>query len=44
MERHWPRACERELIDVPDCDHMSVCEAFAAPGSVLFEATRALVG
>lgn len=39
---HWPQACRRPLIDVPDCHHFSVCEAFTTPGSELFEATRFL--
>jgi arylformamidase len=42
LAEHWPQACQHPLIDVPDCNHFSVCEAFAAPGSVLFEATRSL--
>lgn len=37
---HWPSACVDALIDVPDCNHLSVCEAFAIPGNVLFEAAR----
>jgi arylformamidase len=37
---HWPGACTTGLIDVAGCDHFSVCEALATPGSVLFERTR----
>jgi arylformamidase len=37
---HWPGACVTALIDVPGCHHLSVCDALAAPGSVLFERTR----
>jgi arylformamidase len=37
---HWPSACTTGLIDVPGCDHFSVCDALATPGSVLFERTR----
>jgi arylformamidase len=44
LAEHWPRACGHPLIDVPDCNHFSVCEAFATPGGVLFEATRSLFG
>jgi arylformamidase len=36
---HWPSACTTALIDVPDCHHLSVCDALATPGSVLFERT-----
>jgi arylformamidase len=42
LAEHWPQACERPLIDVPDCNHFSICDAFATPGSVLFAATRSL--
>lgn len=37
---HWPSACVTGLIDVPGCHHLSVCDALATPGSVLFERTR----
>jgi arylformamidase len=37
---HWPGACMTDLIDVPGCNHFSVCDALATPGSVLFERTR----
>jgi arylformamidase len=40
---HWPTACRSELMDVPSCNHLSVCEAFAAKGNPLFEATLALL-
>jgi arylformamidase len=43
MGAHWPLACERELIDVPGCNHLSVCDAFADPRSELFEATKGLL-
>jgi arylformamidase len=39
----WPGACALELIDVPGCNHLSVCDAFADTGSALFQATRALL-
>jgi arylformamidase len=41
--QHWPEVCQRALIDVPDCNHFSVCDAFVDPQSVLFQATRALL-
>jgi arylformamidase len=38
IEAHWSSVCSKPLIDVPDCNHLSVCEAFATPGNMLFEA------
>jgi arylformamidase len=43
IARSWTLACERELINVPECNHFSVCDAFAAPDSMLFQATRSLL-
>jgi len=43
MKQHWPRACERELLEVPGCNHLSVCDALGMPGTILFEAIRAMV-
>jgi arylformamidase len=40
---HWPQVCLTELIDVPGCNHFSVCDAFATPGNVLFEQWRAAI-
>jgi arylformamidase len=34
---HWPGACPTQLINVPDCNHLSVCDALATPGNTLFE-------
>jgi arylformamidase len=42
IARRWPKACVQDLIDVPGCNHLSVCDAFADTGSVLFQATRQL--
>jgi len=42
IAERWPQACARELIDVPGCNHLSVCEAFADTDSALFQATREL--
>lgn len=39
----WPQACERELLEVPDANHFSVCDAFADSGSVLFKSTAGLL-
>jgi arylformamidase len=42
LGEHWPRACERPLLDVADCNHFSIVDSFATPGSELFAATRSL--
>jgi arylformamidase len=39
----WPQACATPVMRVPDCDHMTVCDTFAVPGSPHFEATRSLL-
>jgi len=43
LAAHWPGACTTGLIDVPGCDHFSVCDALATPNNVLFERTREAV-
>jgi arylformamidase len=35
---HWPSVIAADLLDVPGCNHLSVCDALATPGNVLFEA------
>ena len=40
---HWPGITAAQLLDVPGCDHLSVCDALAMPGNVLFEALRELI-
>jgi arylformamidase len=40
---HWPTVCNSALMDVDGCHHLSVCDALAARGNPLFEATRALI-
>ena len=40
MAAHWPQAAAADLLDVPGCNHLSVCDALATPGHVLFEAWR----
>ena len=37
---HWSGATSTELMDVPGCNHFSVCDALAAPGNMLFERWR----
>ncbi len=39
----WPSACRRPLIEVGGCHHLSVCDALATPGNVLFETCRASI-
>jgi arylformamidase len=39
----WPGACGHALIEVPNCHHLSVCDAFIDKESVLFQATRSLL-
>jgi arylformamidase len=43
IAEHWPQACERELIDLPECNHLSACDAMADTRSDLFQATLALL-
>lgn len=43
MAAHWPGISASELLDVPGCDHFSVCDALATPGNALFEALRAMI-
>jgi arylformamidase len=38
---HWPQIASADLLDVPGCNHLSVCDALATPGNPLFEAWRA---
>jgi arylformamidase len=40
LAAHWPQIAAEDLMDVPGCNHLSVCDALAAPGNVLFEAWR----
>jgi arylformamidase len=43
MAASVPASIVGEILEVPGCDHFSVCDALARPGSTLFEATRALL-
>jgi arylformamidase len=43
MQRNWPRACKQPLIEVPECNHLSVCDALAQPHGILFQAIRLLL-
>ena len=38
---HWPGAVKSGLMDVAGCNHLSVCDAMAMPGNILFETLRA---
>jgi arylformamidase len=40
IAEHWPTAVAGALLDVPACNHFSVCDALATPGNVLFESWR----
>jgi arylformamidase len=40
LAAHWPQIAAGDLLDVPGRNHLSVCDALAAPGNVLFEAWR----
>jgi arylformamidase len=40
---HWPSVMAADLLDVPGCDHLSVCDALATPGNLLFDALRAMM-
>lgn len=42
IARHWPRNVLRD-VPMPGCNHLTVCDELAQPGSALFEATVALV-
>jgi arylformamidase len=43
IAQHWPSVCTTAVLDVPDCNHLTVCDAFAAPGNMLFEALRGAI-
>jgi arylformamidase len=43
IEAHWPGVCSAALLDVPECNHFTICEAFATPGNMLFEEMRATI-
>jgi arylformamidase len=40
IAEHWPAAIDGALLDVPDRNHFSVCDALATPGNILFETWR----
>jgi arylformamidase len=39
----WGPEIVPAVLDIPECDHLAVCDTFAWPGSELFEATRKLL-
>jgi arylformamidase len=43
IAHHWPRACRGPLLNLPDCNHYTACEALATPGSPLFQAVCAML-
>jgi arylformamidase len=40
---HWPLACRDALLDLPEGNHYTACEALAAPGSALFQAVCSML-
>ena len=38
IAEHWPQVCGSALIDLPDCNHYTACEALATPTSSVFRA------
>jgi arylformamidase len=43
IKEQWPSVCKAAMLDVPGCNHLTVCEAFSTPGNMLFEAMRAAI-
>ena len=41
---HWPLACRSALIDLPECNHFTACDALGTPTSPIFAATCNLLG
>lgn len=42
IAEYWPQACRTAVMELPGCNHFTVCEALAAPGTLLFSAVREL--
>lgn len=42
IAQHWPRNVLRD-VPMPGCNHLTVCDELAQPGSALFEAALSLV-
>jgi arylformamidase len=40
IAQRWPAVCGTPLLDVPGCNHLTVCDALASPGNPLFETVR----
>jgi arylformamidase len=43
IAEHWPLACRSALIELPECNHFSACDALATPGSAVFMAACTLL-
>jgi arylformamidase len=43
IAERWPVVCKSPLIDVLGCHHLSICDALAARGDVLFETMCAMI-
>jgi arylformamidase len=38
IAEHWPLACRSALIDLPECNHFTACDALGTPTSPIFAA------
>jgi arylformamidase len=43
LKAHWPSVCQTAMLDVPECNHLTVCEAFSTPGNMLFDAMKTAI-
>jgi arylformamidase len=43
IANHWPLACGDPLLDLPECNHYTACEALSAPDSALFKAVCSML-
>lgn len=43
IAEHWPLVCRSPLIDLPECNHYTACEALATPTSSLFRTVSDLL-
>jgi arylformamidase len=43
IAEHWPLVCRSALLDLPECNHYTACEAMATPTSPLFRAVSDLL-
>jgi arylformamidase len=43
IANHWPRACREAILELPGCNHYTVCEALALSDSTLFQAVCSML-